>query len=62
MENLNDPTAADGLGGVISLEAISKAEHPAVARAVAEILANRLETSDFSSFTSHASCVPDEMP
>jgi len=43
----------------ISLERARNVDHPALVRAVAEILAGPPGASDFSSFTSHSSSVAD---
>lgn len=47
------PETGDGLS--LTLDSVSAADHPAIARAVEEILSNRTSGSMFSSHVSHAS-------
>ena len=56
LPSVNSETGIEAL----SLESVQRADHPAVARAVAEILSGQHFSAGFSSFTSHSSAVGDE--
>lgn len=55
MNAFNDATPEPGEGLALTLDSVSAADHPAIARAVGEILSDRSTSALFSNFVSHSS-------